>query len=1226
MRKGTISILFAFSCLILLTGGRPANAQECITPLEWIPKNYVSNLDANKNFVDDAIEKLNPNSVISVILELNACPSDADIQRFTQNGTLGYRSHFIPALEIKNITVANAMELGRDSRVALVELEGEFVPTLDVSMAAAKIRSSLVYTGANIEDVYPTITGATVNIAIMDTGVDNAPASMSSGTVHTSFPAWKYVNGYDAFLNIETDPDDQWSPGHGTHVAGIALGTGGVSGLYRGAAPGAGLIDIQIFKPGFSTTDAIILQACDKVIQRHVAWNIGVVNMSFCKYVASDGTDAISQIVNRIVREGIVVSAAAGNLGSSFICPPGASDFAMTIASAYDQGTIIRSDDILSSFSSLGPRMNDGDGISVDELKPDVTAYGENIHSAQSNTTSGYMDLSGTSMATPQVAGLAALLMQARPGIDPLNVKHAINTTAEDFGPAGWDAGFGHGIIDGFAALQLVSSPVTDLKFNVNCNSGGAWYLSPDIAPSNPSVIESVTNAVVVTVTNAGPATATNFDVRVGVYDYGNATPDYDICIYHVASLASGTTVTFSCPWVPAANGTPPGSVHACLKAYIIYPQDTDFTNNCAQHNVNVRQTHSPAYFNFTVVNPTGENIEMEIRTDPSAATLEQMGWQMTINQAAFGMDAYECPRVMTIGLEPMTPNAPNEVNVTVEVVGNLNGNELSLGGVGLIAQRGNPNEIPTITRTEGVQVVSLGNVDLTRRDNLVTVSDMDATGTEGLVFQLGQADYWRGTLDAFNTGLLANLSQVSFRAIGSVNGMMNTLLGEVQFTDQGNTATLSVNFNNPPDKTVYVYNNGALVGEPVQINGDIAELPSLTNVVVTPVIQRDQAVLSQVDFNGPVTFTLNANPAVIVTGDRIEIVNNNAIGLPDYVSSVETRGRQIPRFSISNQRYGAFGRDFRSFGNPRLEFSNNGERITAYRFWDRSAVGVAATNLPSVTGYDMEWESINMQAIDNGTYLRVGFSGELQNNTAASGLGYIELMKSLNSVGIRADFETFASTTQTVEVYNNGSLVTTVNGATGIFAKTSEFPIRGGQLIETPGTPVSHLWWASPVTITVNGNNYSGDELRIVPENVNNNIVGITESWVYGVGLESLTIVNEELTPIVVSAREEFAPGVQAPFVLYQNRPNPFDAHTSFSFQLFKDASVQLEIYNSMGEKVVSLADTRLRVGSHTLEWNGRDASNSAVVSGTYFYRMSVTPLGSPTTYTLEKQMVIVK
>jgi subtilisin family serine protease len=1224
MRKGTHFIVSAFSCLVLLAGGGSANAQECITPLEWIPKNYISNRDANKNFVDDAIEKKNPNDVISVILELNGCPTDTDIQRLSQNGSVGYRSYFIPVLQIKNITVANAIALGRDNRVALVELEGEFFPTLDVSMAAARIRTSGVYSGANIEDVYPTVTGATVNIAIMDTGVDNEPASVSSGTVHTAFPAWKFINGYDAFLNIETDPDDQWN--HGTHVAGIALGTGGSAGTYRGAAPGAGLVDIQIFKPGFSTTDAVILQACDKIIQRKTAWNIGVVNMSFCKYVVSDGSDAISQAVNRIVRAGVVVSAAAGNLGTPFICPPGASDFAMTIASAYDQGTVIRTDDALSSFSSLGPRTSDGDGITDDELKPDVTAYGENIHSAQWNTASGYMDMSGTSMAAPQVAGLAALLMQARPGIDPLNVKHAINTTAEDFGPAGWDIGFGHGIINGFAALQLVSNPVTDLKFNVNCNSGGAWWVSPDLVPSNPSVVESVTNAVVVTVTNAGPATATNFDVRVGVYDYGNPTPDYDICIHHVPSLASGATITLSCPWVPAANGTPPGSVHACLKAYIIYPEDIDFTNNCAQHNVNVRQTHSPAYFNFTVANPTGQSLDMDVRTTPTAVQLEQMGWQMTIDQAAFGMDAYGCPKVLTIGLEPFTQNAPDEVNVTVEVVGNVNGNDLSLGGVALVAQRGIPNEPVVITRLEGVPAISMGKVTMTRTDNIITVGDMDASGTEGVVLQLGEAENWSGTLEAFNTAALPNQAQVSFRGIGSVNGMINTLLGEVQLTKQGNNAILSVDFNTPPSKSVTVYNNGIPVSEPVEITGDIALLPSLTNVAVTPVMRRGQNVLAQVDFDRNLTFTLNSNPPSVVTGDRIEIVNNTAMGLPDYVSSVEVRGRQIPSLSISDQEYGAFGRKFRSFGNPRLEFGNNGQRITAYRFWDRSAVGVAATKLPSVTGYDMEWEPLDIDAVGNGAYLRVGFTGELQNGTPTGALGYVELMKSLDRVLIRADFETFASATQMVEVYNNGSLVGTINNASGIWGKTSDFPIGGGQLIDPPGNPVSHLRWSNPVTFTINGSNYTGDELHVIPVSVSNNVLGLTESWVYGVGFPYLTIVDESLTPIVVSAREEFEPGVQAPFALHQNRPNPFDGQTTFSFELFKDADIRFDIYNSMGNKVISLANSRLGAGTHTLEWNGLDAGNTAVVSGTYFYRLSVTPAGSLTTYTLEKQMVIVK
>src|SRR5690606_22378076 len=183
--------------------------------------------------------------------------------------------------------------------------------------------------------------------------------------------------------------------GHGTHVAGIALGRA-LSGR-RGVAPGANLVDMLVGSA--APTEAAVIAALDKCIERRVDWNIRVATLSLSLGGSANGLSASAMAVNRAVQAGIVVTCAIGNSGPANIVPPPASaDYAITVAGAFDQGTIDRTDDTLYAGSNRGPRLDDGDLDTLEEMKPDVTAYGESIDSCRNNTTNQYRILTGTSM------------------------------------------------------------------------------------------------------------------------------------------------------------------------------------------------------------------------------------------------------------------------------------------------------------------------------------------------------------------------------------------------------------------------------------------------------------------------------------------------------------------------------------------------------------------------------------------------------------------------------------------------------------------------------------------------------------------------------------------------------------------------------------------------------------------------------------------------------------
>lgn len=324
-------------------------------------------------------------------------------------------------------------KLSKRSDVEFVELAGsplipEIVSGLDVSARAMSARASSLYSPNTAEDLG--LTGLGVNICIVDSGIDD--------TIHESLKG-KFVAGFNALTDSIENPDDD--NGHGTHVAGIALGKGGgPSRTYAGIAPAAGLIDVKVLDSSGKGTVADVIQGIDFCKFYKDSYNIDVLSISVVTPgFHSAGDDIISQAVNSAVDSGLIVAACAGNDGPSAgtITSPGAADKAITVGNLNDNGSIDRSDDAISSSSSRGPRIDDGDFDLHDEMKPEITAIGSNIISAQFNSETGYTASSGCSMATPALAGLAALLMEFNPQATPDKVKNWLMESVEDKGNSG---------------------------------------------------------------------------------------------------------------------------------------------------------------------------------------------------------------------------------------------------------------------------------------------------------------------------------------------------------------------------------------------------------------------------------------------------------------------------------------------------------------------------------------------------------------------------------------------------------------------------------------------------------------------------------------------------------------------------------------------------------------------------------------------------------------------
>jgi type VII secretion-associated serine protease mycosin len=274
---------------------------------------------------------------------------------------------------------------------------------------------------------WPTSTGAGVTVAVVDSGVDAEHPDLAGQVL----PGTDLVTGTSG---VSSDPN-----GHGTHVAGtIAALTGNGVGV-AGFAPDAKILPVRVLaENGGGTMSAVatgITWAADHGAQ--------VINMSL------GGTAQVTAVTNAIAyarSKGVVVVAAAGNSRSagSPVSYPAADPGVIAVAAT-------------DSADNVAPFSNQGTYV-------DVAAPGVNIPNTIPVSRGGYSYMSGTSMAAPHIAAVAALLKAHRPELDSDQVEQAMETSAVDLGTAGKDADFGYGRVDATAALAAApaaGAPVT---------------------------------------------------------------------------------------------------------------------------------------------------------------------------------------------------------------------------------------------------------------------------------------------------------------------------------------------------------------------------------------------------------------------------------------------------------------------------------------------------------------------------------------------------------------------------------------------------------------------------------------------------------------------------------------------------------------------------------------------------------------------------------------------
>ncbi|MFE6891736.1 S8 family serine peptidase [Streptomyces sp. NPDC057694] len=282
-------------------------------------------------------------------------------------------------------------------------------------------------------------TGKGVKVAVLDTGYDASHPDLASRVTESK----SFIEGQEV-----ADAN-----GHGTHVTSTVGGSGAASdGKEKGVAPDATLAVGKVLSNEGSGSESQIIAGMEWAAKDVKA---KVVSMSLGSDEGSDGTDPMAVAVNTLSKEtGALFVIAAGNYGApGTIGSPGAADSALTVGA-------VDSADQAAYFSSQGPRLGD------DALKPDVSAPGVDILAARSSLVEGsgsYTTMSGTSMATPHVAGVAALLAQEHPDWTGAQLKDALMSSSAQLDASAYALGAGRVSVPDAVGADITATGSADL-------------------------------------------------------------------------------------------------------------------------------------------------------------------------------------------------------------------------------------------------------------------------------------------------------------------------------------------------------------------------------------------------------------------------------------------------------------------------------------------------------------------------------------------------------------------------------------------------------------------------------------------------------------------------------------------------------------------------------------------------------------------------------------------
>jgi len=455
---------------------------------------------------------LNPNSTaigqgadkrVTVLIGFKgSVTADDDAVVRSAGGRVKHRYRIVPAIAA-DLPERAVAALQAHARVSVVE------PDVAIHAVDAELDNSWGVKRIGAGDVQATgIRGAGVKVAILDTGVDYTHPDLASN----------YGGGWD-FVNNDADPfDDNF---HGTHVAGTIAARDDDAGVV-GVAPEATLYALKVLDANGNGSFANVIAALDWAVSH------GAQITSNSYGSAQDPGSIVRQAFDNAANAGLVHIAAAGNSGNcqgtgDNVIFPGKYDSVIAVAA-------IDNTDTAACFSSSGPKVEiAAPGVAVTSTVPG----------------GGYDTFSGTSMATPHVSGVAALVLSH--GVTDLNgngrvndeVRTILDLTAHDLGPAGRDTRYGYGLVDAVAAIA--GPPPPPPAVTVAASSNKASYVRGVDTTAQVTAVVANEFGAAISGLGSGAFTTTLDGVGAAVTFVETATPGRYTGSLDINALAVGS-------------------------------------------------------------------------------------------------------------------------------------------------------------------------------------------------------------------------------------------------------------------------------------------------------------------------------------------------------------------------------------------------------------------------------------------------------------------------------------------------------------------------------------------------------------------------------------------------------------------------------------------------------------------------------------------------------------
>jgi len=424
--SGLFAIVVIFLFLVPITAPMAMVSEESSSVVD-LPWWETTNMDKDRDKIHDAVWMavagmsgggwVDDDGRIGVIVDFDHTPSIEDeiLLEESIDFIVQWRYHLIDSIAGR-VAVDHLFELTEIEGVVLIELDGR----LEVQM-----EDVVPYHGVDTvwEDTGYTGTGSVV--AIIDTGIDSDHAGLDDLDDINGTDDPKVIAFYDPVntpgLTNGTEVKAYDDQGHGTHCAGITAGTGAPEMVHVGVAPQAQLVGVKVLDSGGSGSFATVMAGMEWTVEKKHVFNIRAASMSLGGPGAIEWTsseeESVNRMGNRMMAEGIALFIAAGNsAGPGTIGTPGSAEDVITVGSLDKNGAI-------AAYSSEGP-------TEENRVKPNIAFIGSDVMAPDFNTGTGYTAKSGTSMATPGAAGLAALMYQANPDISPFDVRNIMQETA----------------------------------------------------------------------------------------------------------------------------------------------------------------------------------------------------------------------------------------------------------------------------------------------------------------------------------------------------------------------------------------------------------------------------------------------------------------------------------------------------------------------------------------------------------------------------------------------------------------------------------------------------------------------------------------------------------------------------------------------------------------------------------------------------------------------------